>query len=153
MAGTTELQHLRRGFWRGVRAGLPTVAAARQAGVSADRGFRWFREAGGVPPLSLGEPAGRYLSLSEREEISRGLAGGDNQTAIAARLAETSPSSAGRSPATAARTASIGPSPPSSGPNSGRGGPNHASWRTRSSTPACNKISRTSGRRRRSPPG
>jgi IS30 family transposase len=86
MAATVELQHLRRAFWRGVRDGLPTVAAARLAGVSADRGFRWFREAGGVPPLSLTEPAGRYLTLSEREEISRGLAGGENQTAIAARL-------------------------------------------------------------------
>jgi IS30 family transposase len=54
--------------------------------VSADRGFRWFGEAGGVPPLSLAEPVGRYLTLSEREEISRGLAGGENQTVIAARL-------------------------------------------------------------------
>jgi IS30 family transposase len=136
MAGTTELQHLRRGFWRGVRAGLPTVAAARQAGVSADRGFRWFREAGGVPPLSLGEPAGRYLSLSEREEISRGLAGGDNQTAIAARL--------GRDKSVISREIARNSRPD--------GGPVRC-WRTRSSTPACNKISRTSGRRRRSPPG
>jgi IS30 family transposase len=86
MAGTTELQHVRRRFWRGVRAGLPTVAAAKVAGVSADRGFRWFREAGGVPPLSLTEPAGRYLTASEREEISRGLAGGERPTVIAARL-------------------------------------------------------------------
>src|SRR4051812_9295391 len=86
MATTAELQHLRRGFWRGVRAGLPTVAAARQAGVSADRGFRWFRQCGGVPPLSLAEPVGRYLTMLEREEISRGLAGGDNQTVIAGRL-------------------------------------------------------------------
>jgi len=86
MTATVELQHLRRAFWRGVRAGLPTVAAAKLAGVSGDRGFRWFREAGGVAPLSLAQPVGRYLSLSEREEISRGLAGGNNQTAIAARL-------------------------------------------------------------------
>jgi transposase, IS30 family len=86
MTATVELQHLRRAFWRGVRTGLPTVAAAKLAGVSAGRGFRWFGEAGGVAPLSLAEPVGRYLSLSEREEISRGLAGGDNQTVIAARL-------------------------------------------------------------------
>ena len=86
MAATVELQHLRRVFWRGVRDGLPTVAAAKAAGVSAGRGFRWFGEAGGVPPLSLAEPAGRYLSISEREEISLGLAGGDTQTVIAARL-------------------------------------------------------------------
>jgi transposase, IS30 family len=86
MTATVELQHLRRAFWRGVRTGLPTVAAAKLAGVSAGRGFRWFGEAGGVAPLSLAEPVGRYLSLSEREEISRGLAGGENQTVIAARL-------------------------------------------------------------------
>jgi transposase, IS30 family len=86
VARTAGLQHLRRVFWRGVRAGLPTVAAAKQAGVSADRGFRWFRECGGVAPVSLVEPVGRYLSLSEREEISRGLAAGDSQAGIARRL-------------------------------------------------------------------
>ena len=86
MARTAELQHLRRGFWRGVREGLSTVAAARRAGVSADRGFRWFRECGGVPPVSLAEPIGRYLSLSEREEISRGLAAGMSLRAIARHL-------------------------------------------------------------------
>ena len=86
MARTAELQHLRRGFWRGVREGLSTVAAAKRAGVSADRGFRWFRECGGVPPVSLAEPVGRYLSLSEREEISRGLAAEMSFRAIARHL-------------------------------------------------------------------
>ena len=86
MARTAELQHLRRGFWRGVREGLSTVAAARRAGVSADRGFRWFRECGGVSPVSLAEPIGRYLSLSEREEISRGLAAEMSLRAIARHL-------------------------------------------------------------------
>jgi transposase, IS30 family len=86
MARTAELQHLRRGFWRGVREGLSTVAAARRAGVSADRGFRWFRECGGVSPVSLAEPIGRYLSLSEREEISRGLAAEMSFRAIARQL-------------------------------------------------------------------
>jgi transposase, IS30 family len=86
MVRTAELQHQRRAFWRGVRRGLPTVAAAQGAGVSADRGFRWFRECGGVAPVSLVEPVGRYLSLSEREEISRGLAAGDPQSVIAGRL-------------------------------------------------------------------
>ncbi|HEX2301370.1 MAG TPA: IS30 family transposase [Pseudonocardiaceae bacterium] len=86
MAWTAELQHLRRGFWRGVREGLSTVAAAKRAGVSADRGFRWFRECGGVPPVSLAEPIGRYLSLSEREEISRGLAAEMSFRAIARQL-------------------------------------------------------------------
>jgi transposase, IS30 family len=86
MARTAELQHLRRGFWRGVREGLSTVAAAKRAGVSADRGFRWFRECGGVSPVSLAEPIGRYLSLSEREEISRGLAAEMSFRAIARHL-------------------------------------------------------------------
>ena len=86
MARTAELQHLRRGFWRGVREGLSTVAAAKRAGVSADRGFRWFRECGGVSPVSLAEPIGRYLSLSEREEISRGLAAEMSFRAIARQL-------------------------------------------------------------------
>src|SRR3712207_1201775 len=102
MARTAELQHLRRGFWRGVREGLSTVAAARRVGVSADRGFRWFRECGGVSPVGLAEPIGRYLSLSEREEISRGLAAemslraiarhlGRNVATIVARLIRTLP--------------------------------------------------------------
>jgi transposase, IS30 family len=86
MARTAELQHLRRAFWRGVREGLSTVAAAKRAGVSADRGFRWFRECGGVSPISLVEPAGRYLSLAEREEISRGLAADLSFRAIARHL-------------------------------------------------------------------
>jgi len=86
MARTAELQHLRRGFWRGVREGLSTVVAAKRAGVSADRGFRWFRECGGVSPVSLAEPIGRYLSLSEREEISRGLAAEMSFRAIARQL-------------------------------------------------------------------
>jgi transposase, IS30 family len=86
MAGTAELQHVRRAFWRGVRAGLSTVAAAQAAGVSASRGFRWFRECGGVPPIDLAEPQGRFLSLAEREEISRGLAAHESQGEIARRL-------------------------------------------------------------------
>jgi transposase, IS30 family len=86
MARTAELQHLRRAFWRGVREGLSTVAAAKRAGVSADRGFRWFRECGGVSPVSLVEPIGRYLSLAEREEISRGLAAEMSFRAIAGLL-------------------------------------------------------------------
>jgi transposase, IS30 family len=86
MAWTAELQHLRRGFWRGVRAGLSTEAAAERAGVSAGRGFRWFRQCGGVAPVSLTEPIGRYLSLSEREEIAVGQAAGLSGREIARRL-------------------------------------------------------------------
>jgi IS30 family transposase len=75
-----------RAFWREVRDGRSTVAACRWAGVSTGTGQRWFRECGGVPPLSLTAPQGRFLSLSEREEIAVGRAEGLSLRAIAARL-------------------------------------------------------------------
>jgi transposase, IS30 family len=86
MARTVELQHQRRAFWRAVRDGLPTIAAARQAGVSQVRGFRWFRECGGVSPVELSEPTGRYLDLAEREEIACGLERGESKRSIGRRL-------------------------------------------------------------------
>lgn len=39
-------------------------------GVSWPVGARWFRHAGGMVPISLAEPTGRYLSFEEREEIA-----------------------------------------------------------------------------------
>jgi transposase, IS30 family len=75
-----------RAFWWGVRGGLSTLAACRRARVAEATGRRWFRECGGVPPLSLTAPQGRYLSLSEREEIAVGLAEGLSLRAIATRL-------------------------------------------------------------------
>lgn len=39
-------------------------------GVSTPVGSRWFREGGGMPPLPLAPPSGRYLSFAEREEIA-----------------------------------------------------------------------------------
>ena len=96
MASAVELQQYRREFWLGVvREGLSTVAAARQACVSEQVGRRWFRECGGVAPVDLTEPRGRYLSLSEREELSRGLAAGESLRVIAAGL--------GRAPSTVSR--------------------------------------------------
>jgi IS30 family transposase len=85
-----------RVFWRAVvRDGSSTAAASKRAGVSDAVGRRWFRESGGVSPVELTEPAGRYLSLVEREEISRGLAAGSSLRSIAAGL--------GRDPATISR--------------------------------------------------
>jgi transposase, IS30 family len=86
MARTVELQQLRRAFWTGIRNGSSTVAAAGQAGVSADVGRRWFRECGGVTPVELTEPKGRYLSLPEREELSRGVAARLGDAEIGRRL-------------------------------------------------------------------
>ena len=39
-------------------------------GVSSPVGGRWFREGGGMPPISLAPPSARYLCFAEREEIA-----------------------------------------------------------------------------------
>src|SRR5699024_7737588 len=49
---------------------MTTVEAAAQVGVSSPVGVRLFRHAGGMTPIRLDEPAGRYLSFAEREEIA-----------------------------------------------------------------------------------
>ncbi|WP_456071376.1 IS30 family transposase [Goekera deserti] len=79
-----------RVFWAGIAEGLPTAAASRRALISGQRGARWFREAGGVPPLETSEPSGRFLSLSEREEIAVGLAAGQSARQIARQLGRAS---------------------------------------------------------------
>jgi IS30 family transposase len=61
---------VQREFWRLIATGITTVEAALQVGVSWPVGARWFRHAGGMPPISLDEPSGRYLSFVEREEIA-----------------------------------------------------------------------------------
>jgi IS30 family transposase len=64
-----------RAFWRAVVwEGASTAAAAKAASVNDSTARRWFRDGGGMAPLELTEPEGRYLSLSEREEIAIGLA-------------------------------------------------------------------------------
>ena len=79
-----------RVFWAGIAEGLPTEVAAARARVGGQRGRRWFREAGGVPPLETTEPSGRFLSLSEREEIAVGLAAGQSARQIARQLGRAS---------------------------------------------------------------
>jgi len=59
-----------RAFWRGIAEGRSSEEAAIACGVSGPVGSRWFRHGGGMPPLSLAEPSGRYLSFAEREEIA-----------------------------------------------------------------------------------
>jgi hypothetical protein len=63
-----------RRFWKAIAAGLSSEAAAVGAGVPQAIGTRWFQKAGGTPPVMFGPSAepqsGRYLSLSEREELA-----------------------------------------------------------------------------------
>jgi len=61
---------VQREFWRLIASGVTTVKASEGVGVPWPVGARWFRHAGGMPPLSLDEPTGRYLSFAEREEIA-----------------------------------------------------------------------------------
>lgn len=63
-------RHVERAFWRLIAQGKRTEEAASEIGVSVPVASRWFRHAGGMPPLSLAEPTGRYLSFHEREEIA-----------------------------------------------------------------------------------
>ena len=61
---------VQRQFWRLIATGVTSAEAAVRVGVSVPVGSRWFRHAGGMPPISLVEPTGRYLSFEEREEIA-----------------------------------------------------------------------------------
>lgn len=89
----------RHRFWVLIAAGLPSEDAAMEVGVSQPVGFRWFREAGGIPPSHLSRSSnplsGRYLSFAEREEIALLQAQGHGVREIARRL--------GRAPSTISR--------------------------------------------------
>ena len=89
----------RRRFWASIAAGLTSEDAAVGVGVSPPVGSRWFREAGGMPPSTLGRSSkplsGRYLSFAEREEIALLRARGHGVREIARRL--------GRAPSTISR--------------------------------------------------
>src|SRR5437660_4814786 len=60
----------RQRFWREIAAGCSSEQAAAATGVSQAVGGRWFRDGGGMPPISLVSLSGRYLSFAEREEIA-----------------------------------------------------------------------------------
>src|SRR5206468_12246618 len=60
----------RQRFWLASAAGWSSEEAAAAAGVSQAVGSRWFRDGGGMPPISLAPLSGRYLSFAEREEIA-----------------------------------------------------------------------------------
>ena len=82
-------------FWEAIARGAASEDAAREAGVSPVVGSRWFRQSGGMPPLSLRPVSGRYLSFAEREEIAILRAQQVTIREIARRL--------GRSPSTISR--------------------------------------------------
>lgn len=88
-------RHVEREFWRLIAQGKSTEDAAVAIGVSVPVGSRWFRHAGGMAPLSLAEPTGRYLSFAEREELALLRAQGLGVRAIARQL--------GRDPSTISR--------------------------------------------------
>jgi IS30 family transposase len=88
-------QDIKRVFWEHIAAGLTSEDAALASGVSQPVGTRWFREAGGMAPISLAAPSGRYLSFAEREELALLRAQGHGVREIARRL--------GRSPSTVSR--------------------------------------------------
>ena len=85
----------RRAFWDLIEAGLSSEEAAQACGVSQPLGPRWFRHAGGMSPTNLTPLSGRYLSLSEREEIALLRAQNFGVREIARRL-ERSPSTISR---------------------------------------------------------
>jgi IS30 family transposase len=57
-------------FWEAIARGMSSEDAAVECGVSQAVGSRWFRQAGGMPPITLAPVSGRYLSFTEREEIA-----------------------------------------------------------------------------------
>ena len=89
-----RLEHRQR-FWAAIARGVPSDAAGVEAGVSPVVGVRWFREAGGMPPIGQAPLSGRYLSFAEREEIAILRAGGCGVREVA-RLVGRSPSTISR---------------------------------------------------------
>ena len=69
MARPRRLNALERRFWRLIAEGVSTEQAAVKTGVSETTGRNWFRDGGGMAPMTLTEPSGRFLSLAERETI------------------------------------------------------------------------------------
>jgi transposase, IS30 family len=81
------LRAQQRLFWRLVGQGDEVIDAAAMAGVSGRGGQRWFRKAGGMPPLCLDSPVTqRHLDQAEREQIAFGLALRHSLNRIAADL-------------------------------------------------------------------
>ena len=82
-------------FWEAIARGLSSEDAAVGRVCRRPVGSRWFRQAGGMPPISLAPLSGRYLSFAEREEIAILHAQQQGVREIARRV--------GRSPSTISR--------------------------------------------------
>lgn len=82
-------------FWVRIAEGASSEDAAIAVGVSSPVGSRWFREAGGMRPISLAPLSGRRLSFAEREEIAILKAQGAGVREIA-RQVKRSPSTISR---------------------------------------------------------
>ena len=92
VAGRAEQQR----FWKAITRGLSSEDAAVSCGVSPPVGGRWFREGGGMPPISLAPRSARSLSFAEREEIAILRAQGAGVRDIARRAPERAPSTVSR---------------------------------------------------------
>lgn len=88
-------REVEREFWRVIATGVTTEDAAAAVGVSSAVGSRWFRHGGGMPPMDLDQPTGRYLCFGEREEIAIMRAQGAGVREIARAI--------GRAPSTISR--------------------------------------------------
>jgi IS30 family transposase len=87
MAGRPRMpKDCERRFWRLIAQGWSTERAAAEVGLSANTGQRWFTQAGGMAPMPLAEPSGRFLSLAEREHIDLRWEDGASKAQIAREL-------------------------------------------------------------------
>ena len=100
--GRVKSAEVHEQFWSGLRRGLTVAGAARTAGVSKKAGQRWFKQAGGVRPVTIDAdleatvaPGSGPLSWMDRCRIEQMLAAGYNQAQIARLL--------GRAPSTISR--------------------------------------------------
>jgi transposase, IS30 family len=123
-------REIQRRFWRLIALGVATEDAAVAAGVSMQTGKVWFRDGGGMSPVALAEPSGRYLSHAERDEIAVGLAAGVSKAEIARQL--------GRHPSTIGRE--IGRNCPATWPRHYRAVFAQAAADTRARRPKLSKL-------------
>jgi DNA-binding CsgD family transcriptional regulator len=77
---------LERAFWVQIARGLTSEDAAVACAVSGPVGSRWFRHAGGMPPIELAPASGRYRSFTEREDIAIMRAQGISMRQITIRI-------------------------------------------------------------------